>query len=60
MCSHIAILKKGKLIFKGTLSDVINKLGRFKLFIRLKSSKNADLMANKLHEVGYDVKKKDR
>ncbi|OPY25777.1 MAG: Trehalose/maltose import ATP-binding protein MalK [Methanobacterium sp. PtaU1.Bin242] len=57
VCSHIAILKKGKLIFKGTLGDVINKLGRFKLFIRLKSSKNAYLMANKLHEVGYDVKK---
>lgn len=57
VCSHIAILKKGKLIFKGTLNDVINKLGKSKLFIRLKSSENADLMANKLHDMGYDVKK---
>lgn len=56
ICSHIAILKKGELIFNGTLEDAINQLGKSKLFIRLKSSDDADFLAKKLHERGYEVK----
>lgn len=56
VCSHVAILKKGELIFNGTLKDAISQLGKPKLFIRLKSSDDAFLLAKNLEEIGYDVK----
>jgi ABC-type multidrug transport system ATPase subunit len=56
VCSHIAILKKGELIFNGTLKDAINQLGKPKLFIRLESPNDADFLAKELQEKGYDVK----
>lgn len=56
VCSHVAILKKGELIFNGTLKDAMSRLGRPKLFIRLESTGNADFLAKKLEKQGYDVK----
>ncbi len=56
VCSHVAILKKGELIFNGTLNDAIIQLGRPKLFIRLNSSYDANFLAKKIEEIGYDVK----
>lgn len=56
VCSHIAIIKKGKLIVQGTLKNVMTQLGKFKRFIRLKSSENANILAKKLQKIGYDVK----
>jgi len=56
ICSHIAILKNGELIFNGTLKDVITQLGKSKLFIRLESPDDADFLTKKLRDIGYDVK----
>lgn len=56
ICSHIAILKKGELIFNGTLKDALNNFGKQKLFIRLESSNDAITLAKKLEEINYDVK----
>lgn len=54
-CTHIAILKKGELIFNGTLEDAINQLGKTKLFIRFEFPDDASLLAKNLQEIGYDV-----
>ena len=56
VCSHIALLKRGELIFNGTLKDAINQLGKPKLFIRLESPDDAVFLAQKLEERDYDVK----
>lgn len=56
VCSHVAIIRKGKLISKGTLKDVINQFGRPKLFVRLRSQEDAALLAQKLAGSGHDVK----
>lgn len=56
VCSHVALLKKGKLIFNGTLEDAINQLGKPKLFIRLESADDTDFLAKKIQKKGYDTK----
>ena len=56
VCSHIAILKKGEILFNGTLDDVITQFGKPKRFIRFKSSKNAYELALNLQKKGYDAK----
>lgn len=56
ICSHVAILKKGELVFNGTLKDAIGQLGNSKLFIRLGSSADAVFIAKNLREMDYDVK----
>jgi ABC-2 type transport system ATP-binding protein len=56
VCSHVAILKKGELIFNGTLKDAISQLGRSKLFIRLEFPADADFLSKNLQKIGYDVK----
>jgi ABC-2 type transport system ATP-binding protein len=56
VCSHIAILKNGEILFNGALDDVITRLGKSKRFLRLKSSKNAEDLSLKLQKMGYDAK----
>ena len=56
VCSHIALLKKGKLISRGTLKDVISHFGRSRLFVRLKSPADADLWAQEIRHIGQDIK----
>ena len=56
VCSHIALLKKGKLISRGTLKDVISQFGRSRLFVRLKSPADADSLAQEIQHGGQDIK----
>ena len=56
VCSHIALLKKGKLISMGTLKDVISQFGRSRLFVRLKSPADADSLAQEIQHIGQDIK----
>ncbi len=56
ICSHIAIIKRGKLISNGTLREVISQFGKSKLFIRLESPADADFLAKRLQNMGYEIK----
>ena len=56
LCTHLAIIKKGKLIFNGSLDSLIEYFGRFKLYIRLKSSTNAKKLSNDLKKRDYETK----
>ena len=53
VCTHIAILKKGKIISQGTLKDVLNNFGRQKTFIRTKHEADAKNLISKLTKLGY-------
>ena len=50
-CTHVAIIKKGKLIFNGTLNDVLAQFGKPKIFIRLKTSDDAKLFGRILEDM---------
>jgi len=56
ICSHIAILSKGELIFNGPLKGAINQLGRTKIFIHFESPGDANFLAKSLREMDYEVK----
>jgi ABC-2 type transport system ATP-binding protein len=52
-CTHVAIIKKGKLISNGTLDDVLDHFGKPKIFIRMKSSEDTKQVAQKLEDIGH-------
>jgi ABC-2 type transport system ATP-binding protein len=54
-CTHVAIIKKGKLIFNGSLNDVLDQFGKPKLFIRMKSSDDTKPVAKKLKDMGHVI-----
>jgi len=54
-CTHVAIIKKGKLIFNGSLNDVLDQFGKPKLFIRIKSSDDTKPVAKKLKDMGHVI-----
>lgn len=56
VCTHVAIIKKGKIRFNGSLNDLIEHFGRSKLYVRLKSSKNAKIFSNELKKRDYETK----
>jgi ABC-2 type transport system ATP-binding protein len=56
VCTHVALLKKGKLISKGTLENVISEFGNPRTYIRLESSSDAKYLAGKIRNVTYDIK----
>ena len=52
-CTHVAIIKKGKLIFNGSLNDVLDQFGKPKIYIRMKSSDDTKKVAQKLENIGH-------
>ncbi|MBI5460159.1 ABC transporter ATP-binding protein [Methanobacterium sp.] len=54
-CTHVAIIKKGKLISNGALNDVLAQFGKPKLFIRLESASDTETLGKKLEDIGYQI-----
>jgi ABC-type multidrug transport system ATPase subunit len=54
ICSHIAIIKKGKLVFNGQLTKLVENYGISKLYVRLKSIDNAQKLSFELKKKGYE------
>lgn len=56
VCSQVALLKKGELLSVGALEDMINKFGKSRTFIRLKSPAKADILAQRILKQTHDLK----
>lgn len=54
-CTHVAIIKKGKIISNGALNDVLAQFGKPKLFIRFESDFDTDSLGKKLEKMGYQI-----
>ncbi|MCE7698631.1 MAG: ABC transporter ATP-binding protein [Methanobacterium paludis] len=55
VCTHVALLKKGKLISQGALNKVISEFGKSRTFARLKSPADAEYLAKKIQNIAYDI-----
>ncbi|MCE7697317.1 MAG: ABC transporter ATP-binding protein [Methanobacterium paludis] len=56
VCSHVALLKKGKLISQGALNKVLSEFGKSRTFARLKFPADAEYLAKKIQNIAYDIK----
>ena len=55
VCTHVALLKKGKIIANGSLNDVISGLGKSKTFTRLQSNIDAQQLAKLIENMVYEL-----
>ncbi len=56
VCSQVALLKRGELLSVGAIEDMINKFGKSRTFIHLKSPAKADLLAQSILKQTHDLK----
>ena|GEM_PF-1146344 len=56
VCTHVALLKKGKLISEGVLNEIITEFGNSRTFVLLESPTDARYVAKKIQNITYDLK----
>ena len=54
-CSHVAVIKKGEILFSGALYDLNDKIDAKKIFIKSKFVDDAETIFNRLTNEGYAV-----
>ncbi len=55
ICSNIVIIKKGKIIFNGSLNKLVNHFGKSKTYLLLNSSKEAKKLSTELKNKGFEA-----
>jgi ABC-2 type transport system ATP-binding protein len=56
ICSHISILKKGQILFEGSLKDIKEKFGYSEVFVVMKDSESVSKFIKKIQGLGNNIK----